>query len=58
MDKEFNDIDYPGHTVTLKLARIQQRCTQLLEEPDELELCLEEPVATPDSNNPYDRGSC
>lgn len=56
MNKDFNDIDYAQQTVTLKLASIQKRCTQLLEDPGELELSLEEPVRESDSTNPYDRG--
>ncbi len=58
MQKDFNDIPLAESNVSLKLADIQKRCTQLLQESgDELELALEEPVVTvDDSNNPYNRG--
>jgi hypothetical protein len=56
MDAKFEDIDDPRSTVSLQLAKIQQRCTELLEEPDALGLCLEEPIPEPDSTNPYDCG--
>ena len=57
MQKEFNDIPLSESQVSLKLADIQRRCSELLQESgDSLELSLEEPVSRPDSNNPYDRG--
>lgn len=59
MDKEFTDIPLSQSNVSLKLADIQKRCSQLLDEPDELTgLSLEEeqPVVEPDKNNPYNRG--
>ncbi len=59
MDKDFTDIPLSQSNVTLKLADIQKRCSQLLAEPDELAgLSLEEegPVVEPDTNNPYNRG--
>jgi hypothetical protein len=58
MQKDFNDIPLAESNVSLKLADIQRRCTQLLEETgDELELSLEEPVlAQDDGSNPYSRG--
>ena len=56
MNKEFNDIPLSQSHVSLKLADIQRRCAELIQEPDEtLELTLEEPLAGRDSNNPYDR---
>jgi len=43
--------------VSLKLADIQRRCSELLQESgDELELSLEEPVIEPEGNNPYNLG--
>lgn len=43
--------------VSLKLADIQKRCSQLLTEPDELDgLSLEDPVSVEDQGNPYNRG--
>jgi hypothetical protein len=57
MEKDFNDIPLAESNVSLKLADIQRRCSELLlDAGDELELTLEEPVAVPDSGNPYNRG--
>ncbi|MDH3334120.1 MAG: hypothetical protein OEM30_06960 [Gammaproteobacteria bacterium] len=57
MEKDFNDIPLAESNVTLRLADIQRRCSELLlDSGDELELTLEEPVITPDSGNPYNRG--
>jgi len=59
MDKDFYDNHLSQSDVTLRLADIQKRCTQLLEESsDETGLCLvlEDPNAKADDTNPYDRG--
>jgi len=58
MQKDFNNIPLAESNVSLKLADIQKRCAQLIQESgDDLELALEEPVvAVDDSNNPYSRG--
>jgi hypothetical protein len=57
MQKDFNDIPLSESNVSLKLADIQRRCAQLIEESgDELELTLEEPALPQDGSNPYDRG--
>ena len=57
MQKDFNDIPLSESNVSLKLADIQRRCAQLLEESgNELELTLEEPALPQDGSNPYDRG--
>ena len=57
MQKDFNNIPLSESNVSLKLADIQKRCTQLLQESDdELELALEEPVLVVDDSNPYNRG--
>ena len=57
MQKDFNDIPLAESNVSLKLADIQRRCAQLLEETgDDLELTLEEPALPQDGSNPYDRG--
>jgi len=57
MDKEFKDIPLSESQVSLKLAEIQRRCSELLKESgDTLELSLEEPIARPDDNNPYNHG--
>ena len=57
MNKDFKDIPLSESNVSLKLADIQKRCSDLIEDPDELGgLSLEEPVVEPDNNNPYNRG--
>lgn len=57
MEKDFNDIPLSQSNVSLKLADIQKRCSELLADSDDaLELTLEEPVAQVDDSNPYDRG--
>lgn len=57
MEKEFNNIPLSQSNVSLKLADIQKRCSQLLQESgDSLELSLEEPALQTDDGNPYDRG--
>ena len=61
MDKDINDVPLSESNVSLKLANIQKRCSALMEEPDTLELSLEEPVASKPSADekcydPYDRG--
>ncbi len=57
MQKDFNKIPLSESNVSLKLADIQRRCTELLQESgDSLELSLEEPVVRADDNNPYNRG--
>jgi len=57
MQKDFNDIPLSESNVSLRLADIQRRCTELLTAADDaLELTLEEPVAAPDGSNPYDLG--
>ncbi len=58
MQKDFNNIPLSESNVSLKLADIQRRCTQLLQESgDELGLSLEEPIlAQDDGSNPYNRG--
>lgn len=41
-------------SVTLKLAEIQKRCSELMDDPDALtELTLEDADSTPDRNDPY-----
>jgi hypothetical protein len=57
MNKDFNNIPLSESNVSLKLADIQKRCSDLIEDPDELgDLSLEEPAGKPDKNNPYNRG--
>ncbi len=57
MDKDFDDIPLSQSNVSLRLADIQKRCSELLDESGELtRLSLEEPTVEPDKNNPYNRG--
>ena len=57
MEKDFNDIPLSESNVSLKLADIQRRCAELLEDADSgLELTLEEPIAIKEGSNPYDLG--
>ncbi len=57
MDKELKDIPLSESNVSLKLADIQRRCSELLtDSSDELELTLEEPPVAPDDGNPYNSG--
>lgn len=52
-----HDVPLSESNVSLKLADIQRRCSELLTEPDALtELSLEEFTVESDSDNPYDRG--
>ncbi len=43
-------------SISLRLAEIRRRCSQLLSEPDALELTLEDAAERPDGTNPYNRG--
>ena len=61
MRKDFMEIDaldapLSESNVSLKLAEIQMRCWELLDDDKSLELTLEEPVKSMDDCNPYDRG--
>jgi len=57
MQKDFNNIPLAESNVSLKLADIQKRCTQLMAESgDALDLALEEPVLAVDDSNPYNQG--
>ncbi len=57
MEKDFKDTPLSESNVSLKLADIQKRCSELLEDSeDSLELTLEEPAARTDDGNPYNRG--
>lgn len=54
------DLDTPlsQSSVTLKLELIQRRCNELMDDPDSLELALEEPPsADPRALDPYNRVS-
>jgi len=59
MGKDFDILPLSQSHVSLRLADIQKRCSQLLAEPGEVTgLALEEPKAESETNNhnPYDRG--
>ncbi len=57
MQKDFNEIPLSESNVSLKLADIQRRCSELLQDDNALGLSLEdEPAAPPEGRNPYDRG--
>jgi hypothetical protein len=57
MTKDFNDTPLSESNVSLKLADIQKRCSDLIEDPENMGgLSLEEPALESDSNNPYNRG--
>lgn len=40
-------------SVSLRLSLIQKRCSELMEEPDELELSLEDAELAGNSGDPY-----
>ncbi len=56
MDKEIKAVPLSESSVSHKLAEIQKRCSEFLNEPDSLELTLEEPLPAIDTGNPYNRG--
>ena len=59
MEKDFDDVPLSQSNVSIRLADIQKRCSQLLDEPGEITgLSLEEPKVEAETNthNPYDRG--
>lgn len=57
MDKDFKNIPLSESNVSLKLADIQKRCSQLLLADDALaELTLEDYSVERDENNPYNHG--
>ncbi len=53
--KDDKDVPLSESNVSLKLALIQRRCAELLDD-GELELSLEDAVAEQDNSNPYSRG--
>jgi len=56
MKQDFDDIPLAESNVSLRLADIQKRCSQLIQESDEFGgLSLEDPVIEADDNNPYNR---
>lgn len=57
MKQDMDEVPLSESNISLKLADIQKRCSQLLSDPDELNgLSLEDPTAVADESNPYNRG--
>ncbi len=56
MEKDFKHIPLSESNVSLKLADIQRRCSELMADDALTDLSLEEPAVEPDNNNPYNRG--
>ena len=57
MNKDFDEITLAESNVSMKLADIQRRCSELLSEPGQIGgLSLEESSDASDDNNPYNRG--
>jgi hypothetical protein len=57
MKKDFDDIPLSQSTVSLKLADIQKRCSELVDDANDFGgLSLEDPIVELDTNNPYSRG--
>jgi len=55
MDKDATEIPLSETNVTLKLAEIQKRCSEFLQDSESsLELTLEEPGFPGEAFNPYD----
>jgi hypothetical protein len=56
MDRRDTNTPLSESSVSLKLELIQRRCRDLMDEPDELELTLEEPaLEDPRAADPYNR---
>jgi hypothetical protein len=54
MDNKDKEAPLSQSSVSLKLELIQRRCSELMDDPDELELSLEEPAAEdPRAGDPY-----
>ena len=57
MDQDYEDVPLSQSNVSLKLADIQKRCSELIDDPDYVGgLSLEDVALEPDDNNPYNRG--
>lgn len=56
MKNDIDDVPLSQSNVSLKLADIQKRCSQLIEGQDDFgSLSLEEPPTETDDSNPYNR---
>lgn len=57
MKTDFEETPLSETQVSLKLADIQRRCSELLSDPGDLGgLSLEDPAVVADTNNPYSPG--
>jgi len=57
MKKDFDDIPLSQSSVSTKLADIQKRYSELIDDANDFGgLSLEDPVTELDTNNPYNRG--
>jgi hypothetical protein len=59
MNKDYDEVPLSQSNVSLKLADIQRRCSELIADSGDGDLgslSLEEPLSAPDNGNPYDRG--
>lgn len=55
--RAIGDVPLSESNVSLRLADIQRRCSQLIDDEGDIEgLSLEDPVPNRDRSNPYDRG--
>lgn len=54
--KDIEDIPLSHSHITLRLADIQRRCSELISGDDEVELSLLDPADSADRSNPYDYG--
>ncbi len=58
MDAEAMDTPLSEKTITMELSLILRRCSELIDNPDDLsDLSLEEPRAAEQANDPYNRTS-
>lgn len=53
--RDVRDVPLSESNISLRLAQIQRRCAELMDD-GELELSLEDAVADQDDSNPYCRG--
>lgn len=56
MDKDFDALPLSESSVSLRLADIRKRCSELIDDDELGGLTLEEPGAKADKNNPYNCG--
>jgi len=59
MRTDFKDVPLSESNVSLKLSKIQRRCSELIQDSEalaDLTLEVEPPVTAPDRGDPYNRG--